>query len=92
MVRLKDQIDAIRVHIWSRKMILLENGNNVENVCIHDATLYAGTQLKEDLTAELIVFNRKDKAKNYFNICLIITEITGSNNKIEYLSVMFLIF
>ena len=53
--------------------------------------LYAGTQIKEDLTAELIVFNRKDKAKNYLNICLIITEITSSKNNIEYLTVMFLI-
>ena len=73
-------------------MILLENGNNVENVSVHDATLYAGTQIKGGPYSWTNLLNRKNKAKNYFNICLIIIEITGSNNKIEYLSVMFLIF
>ena len=73
-------------------MILLENGNNVENVCIHDAMIYAETQIKRGPYSWTNVFNRKDKAKNYLNICLIITEITGSKNKIEYLSVMCLIF
>ena len=44
-------------------MILLENGNNVENVSIHDATLYAGTQIKEDLTAELMCLTEKTKLR-----------------------------
>lgn len=73
-------------------MILLGNGNNVENVCSHNATLYAETQIKGGPSKWTYVLNRKDKAKNYFNIFLIITEITGSKYKIEYLSVMFLIF